>query len=104
MQKMEWEVFIGQAKKELRISDQITVRNNQVSFTKEGESVSYDKYGSNLRRRVDLKGYEVILQNVKSVTFGEVKRGVSITVIDIYDQSHTTVIRKMIDEESLYVP
>ena len=29
----------------------------------------YEKYGSNIRRRVDLKGHEIMLQNIKAVKF-----------------------------------
>ena len=61
----------------------------------------YEKYGSNIRRRVGLKGHEIMLQNLKTVTFERVVNGVKISVQDQYDQSQSQVIRTMVMEESL---
>ncbi len=104
LQSMEWEVFIGQAKKEIRMGKGIRVENNQLTFEKNGQSVLYERYGTNIRRRVDLKGHEIILQNIKSVTFEPIVNGVRISVQDRFDQSKSQVIRTMVIEESLYAP
>ena len=64
----------------------------------------YEKYGSNIRRRVDLKGHEIMLQNIKAVTFEPIVNGVRISVQDRFDQSESQVIRTMVLEESFYAP
>ena len=64
----------------------------------------YEKYGSNIRRRVDLKGHEIMLQNIKAVTFEPIANGVRISVQDRFDQSESQVIRTMVLEESFYAP
>ena len=104
LQRMEWEVFIGQAKKEIRMGEGISVENNRLTFVKNGQSIMYEKYGSNIRRRVDLKGHEIMLQNIKEVTFEPIANGVRISVQDQFDQSESQVIRTMVMEESLYAP
>ena len=104
LQRMEWEVFIGQAKKEIRMGEGISIEYNRLTFVKNGQSIMYEKYGSNIRRRVDLKGHEIMLQNIKAVTFEPIANGVRISVQDRFDQSESQVIRTMVLEESFYVP
>ena len=104
LQRMEWEVFIGQAKKEIRMGEGISVENNRLTFVKNGQSIMYEKYGSNIRRRVDLKGHEIMLQNIKAVTFEPIANGVRISIQDQFDQSESQIIRTMVMEESLYAP
>ena len=104
LQRMEWEVFIGQAKKEIRMGEGISVENNRLNFVKNGQSIMYEQYGTNIRRRVDLKGHEIMLQNIKTVTFEPIANGVRISVQDRFDQSESQVIRKMVMEDSLYAP
>lgn len=104
LQKMEWEVFIGQTKKEVRMSDQVSVSNNRLTLVSDGESIMYEKYGSTVRRRVNLKGHETVLQNIKTITFEKVVNGVRIRVVDNFDQSEAQIIRTILDEQSLYAP
>jgi competence protein ComGF len=104
LQRMEWEVFIGQAKKEIRMGERIRVENNRLTFVKNGQSITYEKYGTNIRRKVDLKGHEIMLQNIKEVTFEPIADGVRISVQDQFDQSESQIIRTMVMEKSLYAP
>ncbi|MCQ6273718.1 ComGF family competence protein [Bacillus sp. V3B] len=104
LQKMEWAVFIGQTKKEIRMSDKVSVVGNRLTLVKDGQSIIYERYGSNIRRRVNLKGHEITLQNIKTVTFEEVVNGVRISVLDHFDQNEAYIIRTILDEESLYAP
>ena len=104
LQRMEWEVFIGQAKKEIRMGEGISVVNNRLTFVKSGQSINYEKYGTNIRRRVGLQGHEIMLQNIKTVTFEQVVNGVRISVQDQFGQSESQVIRTMVMEESRNAP
>ena len=69
------------------MSEGISVENNRLTFVKNGQSIMYEKYGSNIRRRVDLKGHEIMLQNIKAVTFEPIANGMRISVQDRFDQS-----------------
>jgi competence protein ComGF len=99
LQKMEWEVFIAQVKKEVRMSDDINVVDNKLYLKSNGQTVIYQPYGSSIRRRVDLKGHEIMLQNVKTVKFEKIVQGVKISVQDHYHQSETSIIRTLISED-----
>ena len=99
LQKMEWEVFIAQVKKEIRVSDHVNVDGNKLYLKKNGQTILYQQYNSNIRRRVNLKGHEIMLQNIKSVQFEKVVQGVKISVQDHYHQSETSVIRTFISED-----
>lgn len=104
LQRMEWEVFSAQVKKEIRMSDSIRVENNRLMLKIDKMSIMYEAYNSNIRRRVDLKGHEIMLQNIKAVSFEVIPKGVRITVKDQYNQSEAILVRTVVDEEGLYGP
>jgi competence protein ComGF len=93
IQRMEWEVFSAQVKKEIRISKKMTISNQLVLLEKDGQIISYEKYGTNIRRRVDYKGHEILLQKVQSFRFEKLKNGVRVYVVDLYGYEY---------EESIY--
>ena len=66
LQKMEWEVFIAQVKKEVRMSDSVSVDGNKLYLKNKDQTILYQQYDSNVRRRVDLKGHEIMLQNIEN--------------------------------------
>ncbi|MED1607363.1 competence type IV pilus minor pilin ComGF [Cytobacillus kochii] len=72
-QKIEWLVFIQQLKKEVRVAEKISLDNRgELILLIDNQSISYEKYGDKLRRRVNGAGHEVVLQKLQSVQF-EVK-------------------------------
>src|SRR4051794_37227449 len=68
-QSMEWEVFCSQMKKEIRMVTQVDVVAGKLILTKDSDTIQYEKYGNNLRRRVNFTGHEIVLQNVSEVVF-----------------------------------
>ena len=106
IQRMEWEVFISQVKKEIRMSEhvEVDINNNRLLLLKDGRQILYEKYSSNVRRRVDTKGHEILLQNIETLSFEKVIGGVKISVQDVYDQNHTSVIRTLLSEENVNDP
>lgn len=90
MQRLEWEVFISQVKKEMRMAEQITVQHDRIFVYRNNEKILYEKYGSSLRRRVDLKGHEILIQNIKSVGFSYQAGQLAITIIDLFGQEYIT--------------
>lgn len=103
-QTMEWAVFVNQLKKELRLSDGMMVSPNRIVLNKNGQAILYEVYGKSIRRRVDMKGHEVVLQQVKSVKFEQIRDGVKMTVEDIYHQTHSAAIHSYIELEEEYGP
>jgi competence protein ComGF len=88
IQRMEWEVFSAQIKKEIRVSKKITVSNQILLLDKDGQTISYEKYGTNIRRRVDFKGHEILLQKVNTFRFEKLTNGVLVYVDDLYGHEY----------------
>ncbi|WP_235714597.1 competence type IV pilus minor pilin ComGF [Neobacillus dielmonensis] len=91
LQIMEWEVFCSQFKKEIRMSNKAEVVSNRLILTKATETVIYEKYESNLRRRVNSTGHEIVLQNVSSYTFTLLKNAVKLTAKDDHGKEYTVI-------------
>jgi competence protein ComGF len=101
-QRLEWEVFISLVKKEIRMSEEVSIDNNKIWLKKSGHTILYEKYGANIRRRVDFKGHEIVLQKVNAVSFESEFHGVRISVEDAFNQNYSTKIFTMISGESFY--
>jgi competence protein ComGF len=96
IQEMEWDVFCSQVKKEIRISSKVEVVSGRLVLTNNSESINYEKYGSNLRRRVNSSGHETLLQNVSSVTFTRINNSVKIIVKDVWGKEYNVVVHSYI--------
>ncbi|MBM4762274.1 competence type IV pilus minor pilin ComGF [Bacillus sp. B15-48] len=99
MQKLEWEVFTSQLKKELRMCNAVNIQDDKLFLQRGSDTVLYEKYGTNLRRRVNFSGHEIILQNVAEVKFNSLPEGYKITVIDSSGNEHNANIRAFIPIE-----
>ncbi|WP_062355909.1 competence type IV pilus minor pilin ComGF [Bacillus kwashiorkori] len=79
--QMQWEIFLNQAKIELRSSERVLInRKNQLEiYNKKGEIITYEKYKDQLRRRVNQAGHESLLYRVRSIKFDLFDKGVVIT-------------------------
>ncbi len=93
IQRLEWEVFISQIKKEVRMSTSVTVLNQTILLQKDGETIIYEKYGTNLRRRVDYKGHEILLQNIGSFQFEKLRNAVRVNLMDKYGHEYKEEVR-----------
>ncbi|WP_419956434.1 competence type IV pilus minor pilin ComGF [Neobacillus niacini] len=92
LQNMEWDVFCSQIKKEIRISSKADVVSGRLVLTNNNETINYEKYGSNIRRRVNSLGHETLLQNVSSVTFIRINNSVKIIVLDVWGKEYIVVV------------
>jgi competence protein ComGF len=97
LQTMQWEVFSSQIKKEIRMSQKINPQDNRLFLTRESDSILYEKFGSNVRRRVNLTGNEILLQNVKTIQFESIKNGIIIKVVDIWNKNYSFSTRSYIN-------
>ncbi len=96
VQRLEWEVFVSQIKKEIRMSSKITVTNQTIMLERDGQIIIYERYGSNLRKRVDNKGHEILLQQVDVFQFEKLLNGVRIRLTDRYGHEYREEIRTII--------
>ena len=104
LKRMEWHVFVNQIKKELRLAEDINVSDNRLAFTKHGQIILYEKHGNNLRRRVDFKGHEIVLQQVESFQFSPLHDGVKLTLTDLYNQTYSVLLYSFVSLDDNYAP
>jgi competence protein ComGF len=97
LQSMEWEVFGSQVKKEIRMSSRADVVSGRLVLIKNNESIYYEKYQSNLRRRVNSTGHEIILQNVFEVSFIKLNNSIKISVVDIWGKEYSLIVHSYLD-------
>ncbi|MEH7084754.1 competence type IV pilus minor pilin ComGF [Neobacillus drentensis] len=95
LQTMEWDVFSSQIKKEIRLSSRAEVISNRLILTKEAETIQYEKYGTNLRRRVNSTGHEILLQNVSQYSFTLIDNAVKIDVTDLWGRKYSVTAFSM---------
>jgi competence protein ComGF len=91
---LEWEVFLQQAKIEIREASELEVKDG-VIYLKNlyGQNVSYEQYNHSLRRRVDGTGHEILLKNIKSVSFQIVTNGCIFVVTDLNENEFRAKIK-----------
>lgn len=81
-QQLEFELFISQLNTELQGCDYMDVRNGKLYIQSAGEGIIFEKYGTSIRRLVEFRGHELILQNIKSVEFSKSQTSIHIKVVD----------------------
>jgi len=80
-QPLEWQVFLQQIKSEIREAKELeNVSTTLYAYKPTGEKVSFETYGTLIRRRVNGQGNEIVLQNVSYVQYQLATTGVQITV------------------------
>lgn len=92
IQDMEWGLFVNQLKKEIQASDYVNIVNGELTIINGEETVTFQKYQNVLRRRVNGKGHEVVLQNVKEIYFQNLGKFFQIQVINLFEQKNEVVI------------
>lgn len=97
LQAMEWDVFSSQVKKEIRLSTRAEVISNRLILTKDTETIQYEMYGSNLRRRVNSTGHEILLQNVSQYSFAILNNAVKIDVTDLWGRNYTVIAFSLVN-------
>lgn len=85
-QQMEWEVFLSQLKKEVHGCDSAIVNNDRLILMKDGDQISFQKVGNQLRRQKNYQGNEIVLQNLQSIDFQITGKKVMIEAVDVYDR------------------
>ncbi len=77
----ETEVFFGQLGREIREAEEASVdAGTLLLVSPAGKGITYEQYGSMIRRRVDGAGHEIVLQNITAVRFARMPNGIIVTV------------------------
>lgn len=97
LQYMQWNVFCSQIKQEIHSSQRIQVVKEGLALTVDNQTISYEKFGSLLRRRVHFAGNETLLQHVSNVTFKILDKGVMISVEDLNGKDYTARFYSLLD-------
>lgn len=92
LQEMEWGLFVNQLKKEIQASDYVNIVNGELTVINGEDTTTFQKYQNMLRRRVNGKGHEVVLQNVKEISFQHIGGGIQVRVINSFEQRNEVVI------------
>ncbi|WP_197076552.1 competence type IV pilus minor pilin ComGF [Domibacillus indicus] len=69
---MEWELFIIQLRNDMQSSQNWQLSGPQIQYSAAGPNdsvVSISRYNDKIRRQINGKGHEVMLQDVKSASF-----------------------------------
>ncbi|THE15510.1 prepilin-type N-terminal cleavage/methylation domain-containing protein [Bacillus timonensis] len=99
--KLEWQILLQQMKMEIREAREITVSGGEsVSFINVvGDVVSFEKYQDKIRRRVNSKGHELLLQHITDVTFEPRTNGFLITVVTVDGKTYQALISSLTSVE-----
>ncbi|MDZ5471021.1 competence type IV pilus minor pilin ComGF (plasmid) [Bacillus sp. 31A1R] len=102
IQRMEWEVFISQLKQEIQSCDHYSIGEGILNITINGVNITFEKYNTNIRRRVSLQGHEIALQHVKSIVFEERVQQIYIEVVDTSNQTYISYISPFVQTGDSY--
>ncbi|WP_175991056.1 competence type IV pilus minor pilin ComGF [Bacillus sp. Marseille-Q1617] len=76
----EWNLFSESLRNEMWGSGNIMISPEQLSFDKEGERITYERYQNSIRRKVNERGHEVVLQSIHTLAFSQVPQGVKVEI------------------------
>jgi competence protein ComGF len=74
----------------------LTTTSHQMTFILNGETIQYVQSGTRLIRQVNGQGFEIVLLNIKSVTFTEEAEVVTMTITDSEGNEFPWLIRSFI--------
>lgn len=93
---MEWTVFLQLLKKEVRMSEDFMAAGEVLTVTKDDQNITYESYGTNVRRRVNGTGHEIVLQNVEHVTYEDQGNRIKLSLTDINKHERSAVVTPFI--------
>ncbi|MGG1069899.1 competence type IV pilus minor pilin ComGF [Priestia megaterium] len=83
MNEMEWEIFVNQLAMEYREAKEVRIHATTLTLKMENNQViTYERYEDKIRRRVDERGHEVVLQHIKNIMYEQQKERLLIRLTD----------------------
>jgi competence protein ComGF len=80
LDRMAFEVFMKQAKREVLTSDRIYYYDFRMILINGGDHIIYERYGEKIRRRVNSKGHEVLLFDIKNFIIEKINNGLKLII------------------------
>ncbi|QOY36100.1 competence type IV pilus minor pilin ComGF [Anaerobacillus isosaccharinicus] len=97
---LETSIFFQQLSSDVQKSANIYVENNTLYLLQgNNDVVTYGYFQKRIRRQVNNKGQEMVLQNVADVTFSSWVNGIDVLILDLYNQIHQKRITHLISLE-----
>jgi len=89
----EWNIFVRQMTIEVREAKEVEIDNHTVHLYKfTGEKISFERYGQNIRRRVNGQGNEIMLQNISGVEYKPEVNGIHLQVTSLQGKQYRVFI------------
>ncbi|RXI99588.1 hypothetical protein DS745_14790 [Anaerobacillus alkaliphilus] len=99
---METSLFFQQLTLDVQLSSTIQVANNILYLQQNNEEeVTYAYFQNRVRRQVNHKGQEIVLQNISTIKFTKWKNGIDVLITDIYNQTHQNRITHRLPLETM---
>lgn len=89
-------IFLTQIKDELSSGQQFQTSSDGITFNLYGDTVDYKLIGTTVRRRLNSNGYEIVLQNVQTLSIQDDNQVITIELIDTKGRPYRWNVKKMI--------
>ncbi len=100
---METSLFFQQLDLDVQQSSKIHIQNNVIYLQQNNqEEVTYAFFQNRIRRQVNHRGQEFVLQNIAAIKFTMWKNGIDVVVTDIYNQVHQKRITHRLPLEAMH--
>lgn len=92
-------LFFNQLAMEIREAEQVTIDGKTLQLLKpNGQMITIEQYNEHLRRRVNMKGHDLFLQNIADVAYEYARNGVFVTITNAQGVEYRRRFETIIDE------
>ncbi|CAH0345719.1 competence type IV pilus minor pilin ComGF [Bacillus sp. CECT 9360] len=102
LNQKEWEIFINQLKRDVWQSRTMETSDNKLYLTVGEDVVLIEQYQDKVRRRLNVTGHEVALQNISSFQVISDGKTLTVTVVDKQGKPFSSRLRPYISDSGGY--
>lgn len=96
VQPKEWEIFIGQLKRQVNIANGMEAGGGKIHLLIRGQLIEIQQYQDKVRRLVDGAGHDVMLQHAASFTAKKEGGGLLVSVTDLEGKIYAAQIYPLV--------
>lgn len=96
IQPKEWEIFIGQLKRQVNLADGMEAGGGKIHLLIRGQLIEVQKYQDKVRRLVDGSGHDVMLQHTAAFTVKKEGGGLLVSVTDLEGKIYAAQIYPLV--------
>jgi competence protein ComGF len=89
-------LFLVQIQDDMIPGQHFSESESRLSFELNGDTIDYQLIGTNILRRVNGNGYEIVLKNVQNLSFKDNDQNITILLTDTNGRSYRWAVKKMI--------